>query len=76
MAHAGFVVFMAVSTILEMFENEYAYEPKAATIASDEVFYGFIAINAIALLIPVVKLIWIFVEKDSPEPGYFRMDTD
>lgn len=61
-AHGGYTIALLVMTIVDLFFGEYRFEPANATIASDIFFWIYIAVNTVAILIPVSKLIWIFVE--------------
>jgi hypothetical protein len=61
-AHGGYTIFCLVMTIIDLFFGDYRFEAAYSTISDDVFFWIYIAVNTVAILIPVSKLIWIFVE--------------
>jgi len=74
--HAGYVTACLVMTVIDMFVSEYQFVGNSSTINDPVWFWVFIAVNLIAILIPLSKLIWIFVEQEQEENGFFRMKTE
>jgi len=38
-------------------------------------FWAFIVVNSLAIVIPLSKLIWMFVEEEQEEDGFLKMKT-
>ena len=74
--HGVYVAVCTVLTVIDMFGSEYRFETTTASISDDVYFWVFISINTVAILIPTSKLIWIFIEEEEPENGFFMMKTE
>ena len=75
-AHAIYTIVLLVMTIIDMFSSEYRFEANNSSIQDEVFFWSWIAVNSVAIAIPLSKLIWVFVEEEQPENGFFRMKTE
>jgi len=75
--HGAYVVGMIILTIVEMYASDYQYTADDAGISMyNQEYFGvffwiYIVVNTGAIAIPTSKLIWIFVENEEEENGFF-----